>query len=46
MAYRGVLWDMDGTVLDMMVVYDELYRFIQKIEYDVRCVGYNRYNAK
>lgn len=37
---------LDGTVLDMMVVYDDLDRFITEHEYDVRCVGYDPYNAK
>lgn len=42
---EGSLYVMDGTVLDMMAVYDELDRFIQENEYDIRCVGYDRYNA-
>lgn len=39
---------LDGTVLDMMEVYDDLDTFIQDKEnaYDVRCFGYDPYNAK
>ena len=37
---------MDGTVLDMMQVYDDLDRFILENEYDVRAFGYDPYNAK
>jgi len=32
---------MDGTVLDMMAVFDDLDAFIADAEYDVRCVGYD-----
>lgn len=35
-----------GTVLDMMEVYDDLEEFIQQNQYDVRCLGYDPYNAK
>ena len=37
---------MDGTVLDMMSVYDDLDSFIIDADYDVRCFGYDPYNAK
>ena len=37
---------LDGTVLDMMEVYDDLDAFIEKTEYDVRCLGFDPYNAK
>ena len=37
---------LDGTVLDMMQVYDDLDMFIQRSEYDVRCFGFDPYNAK
>lgn len=37
---------MDGTVLDMMDVYDDLDRFIIDNNYDVRCLGFDPYNAK
>lgn len=43
---EGSLVVMDGTVLDMMTVYDDLDSFITEREYDVRCVGYDPYNAK
>lgn len=37
---------MDGTILDMMDVYDDLDQFIIKNEYDVRAFGYDPYNAE
>ncbi|MET0787440.1 MAG: terminase TerL endonuclease subunit, partial [Paenisporosarcina sp.] len=37
---------LDGTVLDMMEVYDDLEAFISQNEYDVRCLGFDPYNAK
>ena len=37
---------MEGTVLDMMEVYEDLDRFIQDSEYDVMCFGFDPYNAK
>lgn len=37
---------MEGTILDTMEVYDELDRYISASEYDVRCVGFDPYNAK
>ena len=37
---------LDGTILDMMDVYDDLDRYIMDCKYDVRCVGYDVYNAK
>jgi len=37
---------LEGTVLDMMEVYDDLETFIQVREYDVRCLGFDPYNAK
>lgn len=43
---EGSLVVMDGTVLDMMTVYDDMDNFITEHEYDVRCVGYDPYNAK
>lgn len=35
-----------GVVLDMMAVYDDLDEFIRSSDYDVRCLGYDPYNAK
>lgn len=43
---EGSLVVFDGTVLDMMLVYEDLDRFITENNYDVRCVGYDPYNAK
>lgn len=37
---------LEGTVLDMMEIYDDLDQFIQRAEYDVRCFGFDPYNAK
>lgn len=37
---------MNGSVLDPMEIYDDLDAFILASEYDVRCVGYDPYNAK
>jgi phage terminase large subunit-like protein len=37
---------LEGTVLDIMEVYDDLDAFIQASEYDVRCLGFDPYNAK
>lgn len=43
---EGSLMVMDGTILDMMDVFDDLDNFIIANEYDVRCMGYDPYNAK
>lgn len=43
---EGSLVVIDGTVLDMMEVYDDLDGFIDHSGYDVRCVGYDPYNAR
>lgn len=43
---EGSLHVLDGTVLDMMEVYDDLDGFIQQSDYDVRCLGFDPYNAK
>ena len=37
---------LDGTILDMMDVYDDLDSYIIQAKFDVRCVGYDPYNAK
>ena len=37
---------MNGPILDMMDVYDELDQYIISQKYDVRCIGYDPYNAK
>ena len=43
---EGSLIILDGTILDMMEVYDDLDQFIIDSEYDVRCFGYDPYNAR
>jgi len=43
---EGSLIVMPGTVLDMMDVYDDLDDHIERCDYDVRCFGYDPYNAK
>lgn len=43
---EGTLQVLDGTVLDMMEVYDDLEAHIESKKYDVRAVGYDPYNAK
>ena len=43
---EGSLIVMDGTVLDMMQVYDDLDKYITDSGYDVRSFGYDPYNAK
>ncbi|MCM1090029.1 MAG: terminase large subunit [Muribaculum sp.] len=43
---EGSVIVMQGTVLDMMLVYEDLDEYIVKCGYDVRCFGYDPYNAK
>ena len=43
---EGSLHVLEGTVLEMMEVYEDLDAFIQHNEYDVRCLGFDPYNAK
>ena len=43
---EGTLVVMDGTILDMDQVYDELDAHIMENEYDVRTFGFDPYNAK
>jgi phage terminase large subunit-like protein len=43
---EGSLHVLEGTVLDMMEVYDDLERFIQENSYDVRTLGFDPYNAR
>ena len=43
---EGSLIVMPGTVLDMMQVYDDLDNYIIESRYDVRCFGFDPYNAK
>lgn len=43
---EGSLVVADTSVLDMMWVYEELDDFIIKHDYDVRCFGFDPYNAR
>jgi phage terminase large subunit-like protein len=43
---EGSLIVMEGTVLDMMQVYEDLDAHIIERAYDVRCFGFDPYNAK
>ena len=43
---EGSLIVMPGTVLDMTQVYEDLDNYISEVGYDVRCLGYDPYNAK
>ena len=37
---------LDGSVLDLMAVFDDLEEYIQEHAYDVRCIGFDPYNAR
>lgn len=43
---EGTLIVLEGTVLDMMEVYEDLDEHVNQLGYDVRCFGYDPYNAK
>ena len=43
---EGSLIVMPGTVLNMMEVYEDLDKHIIERGYDVRCIGYDPYNAR
>jgi len=43
---EGSLMVLDGAVLDMMTVYDDLESYISDKSYDVRCIGFDPYNAQ
>lgn len=43
---EGSLIVLEGTILDMMQVYDDLDNYITNCQYDVCCFGYDPYNAK
>ena len=43
---EGSLIVMPGTVLDMMQVYEDLDNHISECDYDVRCFGFDPYNAR
>lgn len=44
--HEGSLIVLEGTVLDMMQVYEDLDNHINECGYDVRCFGFDPYNAK
>lgn len=43
---EGSLIVMDGVVLDMTLVYEDVDKYIMEKQYDVCCFGYDPYNAK
>lgn len=43
---EGTLIIQEGTILDMMRVYDDLDEYIVQANYDVRSFGYDPYNAR
>ena len=43
---EGSLIILEGTILDMMEVYEDLDNHISEYNYDVRCFGFDPYNAK
>lgn len=42
---EGSLIVLEGATLDMNEVYEDLEHFIEDSRYDIRCVGYDPYNA-
>jgi phage terminase large subunit-like protein len=43
---EGSLMILDGAILDMMDVYDDLEKYIDEMQYDVRSIGFDPYNAE
>lgn len=43
---EGSLHVLEGTILDMIEVYEDLDGYIQQEQYDVRALGFDPYNAK
>ena len=43
---EGSLIVLEGTILDLMEVYEDLDAHIADMQYDVRCIGYDPYNAR
>lgn len=43
---EGSLQVMDGTILDMIAVYNDIDDYIIRSEFDVRAFGYDPYNAR
>lgn len=43
---EGTLIVLEGAIIDLMEVYDDLDAHIQECQYDIECFGYDPYNAK
>ena len=43
---EGTLIVLEGAIIDLMEVYDDLDAHIQQMEYDIVCFGFDPYNAK
>lgn len=43
---EGSLIVLDGSLLDLMEVYEDLDNHINEMQYDVRCFGFDPYNAR
>lgn len=43
---EGTLIVLEGAIIDLMEVYDDLDAHIEEMQYDVACFGYDPYNAK
>ena len=43
---EGTLVVLEGAIIDLMEVYDDLDAFIDEMQYDVACFGYDPYNAR
>ena len=43
---EGSLIVLEGSILDLMDVYDDLDAHISRMQYDVRCFGFDPYNAR
>ena len=44
--HEGSLIVLDGSLLDLMEVYEDLDNHINEMQYDVRCFGFDPYNAR
>lgn len=43
---EGSLVVLEGSILDLMEVYDDLDSYIESMQYDVKCFGFDPYNAR
>ena len=43
---EGSLIVLEGVIIDTLEVYEDLDNYLQTVGYDVRCFGYDPYNAK